>query len=384
MAVGQLMRTTLAGLLVSTALTSCSGSGEDSGQAATSSSGSGSVSGASGQTPARGSPGSRGTAGPTGSSGPVLPAGNGSLTAQVLARLGAPYLTDSQVPTAARGTWKGSQVAAIAQGEDVTLVIKESQGWKIVGGWWPSKGLPGPYLGGRRHVLALGSDARQGQDIQRSRADTIQLIGVDGQGGGGILGMPRDSYVRLPSGRQGKINGAMPAGGPTAMVSAVSSTTGIPIQGYLLSDFVGFQRAVHAIGGITVTLDRPVKDIPAGTRNLGGKQALTLARERKTLPRGDFDRSANQGLLLMSGMIKLRGEGPQRLPALMTAISPHVSTDLTPAQVITLLASAYQVNPTRVGRLVADGQPVMIGGASVVQLTGKASSQLASFRDGNL
>ncbi|WP_157508708.1 LCP family protein [Luteipulveratus halotolerans] len=376
-------RTTLAGLLVAASVASVAGcSGDDSGSATTGSAAAPTTT--TGAAAATSSPGSASTSSAA-PSGPALAAGNGTLTPQVLQRLGKTSFTDAELAGASRGTWKGTGIAVRAQGQDVTLLVKEGATWKIVGGWWPSKGAPGPYLGGKRHVVALGSDARLGQDIQHSRADTIQVVGVDGKGGGGILGLPRDTLTTLPNGSQGKINGAMVSGGPAGMARTVSRTTGIPLQGYLLTDFVGFQRAVHAIGGITVTLKRPVKDVPAGTHNLTAKQALTVARERKSLPGGDFDRSANQGLILMSGYAKLRTLGPTRLPGLMTAISPHMSSDLTPAQVLTLLASAYQANPSRVGRSVADGQAGSgPGGASVVRLTPAAKAEFGRFRDGNL
>ena len=375
-------RTTLAGLLVASTLAACSG--DDSGakgaaESAAASGGSSAATSQAGTTSGSSAPAS------AVSTGPALPAGNGTLTPQVLQRLGKTSFTDAEMTGASRGTWKGTGIAVRAQGQDVTLLVKEGAAWKVVGGWWPSKGAPGHYLGGKRHVVALGSDARLGQDIQHSRADTIQVVGLDGKGGGGILGIPRDSLATLPNGSQGKINGAMVSGGPAGMARTVSRTTGIPLQGYLLTDFVGFQRAVHAIGGITVTLKRPVKDVPAGTHNLTAKQALTVARERKSLPGGDFDRSANQGLILMSGYAKLRNLGPTRLPGLMSAISPHMSTDLSTAEVLTLLASAYQANPSRVGRSVADGQAgTGPGGASVVRLTPAAKAEFGRFRDGNL
>ena len=48
-------------------------------------------------------------------------------------------------------------------------------------------------------VLALGSDARPGEDPLRTRADAIQLVGVDlGTGAGAVIGIPRDSWVADP------------------------------------------------------------------------------------------------------------------------------------------------------------------------------------------
>jgi len=55
-------------------------------------------------------------------------------------------------------------------------------------------------------VLAIGSDARPGQDMRRTNGDSIHLIGVDpGTGAGTIVGFPRDSWVAIPGHGTGKI-----------------------------------------------------------------------------------------------------------------------------------------------------------------------------------
>src|SRR4051794_25711655 len=45
-------------------------------------------------------------------------------------------------------------------------------------------------------VLCLGSDARPGQRLTGTRADAIQLVGLNLKTGAGtMIGIPRDSYV---------------------------------------------------------------------------------------------------------------------------------------------------------------------------------------------
>ena len=46
-------------------------------------------------------------------------------------------------------------------------------------------------------MLAIGSDARPGQPLERTRADVLQVIGIDGSGGGGVMGLARDLWVPL-------------------------------------------------------------------------------------------------------------------------------------------------------------------------------------------
>ena len=102
---------------------------------------------------------------------------------------------------------------------DVTLAVrsKGKKAWVVVGGWWPSLGAKGkPDLGGRQHVLLIGSDARPGQKMSRARADALQLVGVDGTGGAGVMGFARDLWVPIPGHGHGKLNAAMVYRGPAA------------------------------------------------------------------------------------------------------------------------------------------------------------------------
>ena len=150
-------------------------------------------------------------------------------------------------------------------------------------------------------MLRIGSDARtQGQKVDRSRADSLQVVGVDGHGGGGVIGMARDSWVPLATGGKGKINSAMVFGGPKAELDTVRNATGLPIEGYVLIGFGGFTQLVNDAGGHP---DRPARDgadashgrprrRPADSSD--GKKALAYARARKTLAGGDFGRSATR------------------------------------------------------------------------------------------
>lgn len=283
-------------------------------------------------------------------------------------------------PGGSTGTWKGTKIGVLTKGQDTTLVVRSKDTWKIVGGWWPSKNLPGPYLGGKRHVVMLGSDARTHQPVARSRADAIQVVGLDGKGGAGILGIPRDTRATMPGGGTGKVNAAMPKGGPAAQKATVARMTGLPIQGYLVTGMNGFGATVDAMGGVKVTLKRKIRHLKPGTHTLKGADLLWVARERKTLPRGDIDRSSNQGMVLVAVLTTLRERGISKLPDLMTKTGRHFQTNLSTAQVLTLLANGYALSPTRVGRTVADTRPA----GPDLALTSKAQKTFKRFADGNL
>ncbi|WEV77750.1 LCP family protein [Janibacter cremeus] len=301
------------------------------------------------------------------------------------------YGSQSITGAATTGTWRGAKVAVVTSEDDVTLAARpKGEQWRVVGGWWPSMDEKADLGTGPRHVLLLGSDARPGQTVERSRADAIQLLGVDGSGGAGVMGFARDLWVPIPGHGHGKLNAAMVYGGPKAEVGAVSSLSGIDVDGYLVTGFGGFKAIVDELGPLSFDspdgLDShlPGGQIPEGKSKLGPNEALAYSRERKTLPRGDFDRSRHQGLLILAAAIQARVQGPDTLPRALTVIDEHATSDLTATQMLRFAASFYKVNPMKVGHEVAVGPTGMQSGQSIVRLGAESRKDLRSFRDGRL
>jgi LCP family protein required for cell wall assembly len=298
--------------------------------------------------------------------------------------------TGSVDATAKVGSWMGTPVAVVTAGDDVTLAVGPT--WKVVGGWWPSLGVATPSLGGGpRWVLAIGSDARKGQPLERTRADVLQVIGIDGKGGGGVMGMARDLWVPLATGGKGKINSAMVFGGPRAQVSTVRSVTGLPVEGYVVIGFSGFKKIVDDEGGIPIVIPKTVVAshaknlvIKAGAQTLSGAEALAYARERKTLPDGDFGRSRHQGEVILAAAIKAKLAGPIAIPSALTSFSTVGRSNLSAEQILTFTAGLHQLSPLQVGRGVAQGAFGWAGQQSIVVLGRQARTLFAEFRDGNL
>ena len=118
-------------------------------------------------------------------------------------------------------------------------------------------------------VLMLGSDARPGQPVLRSRADAIQLVGINTKSGAGVtIGIPRDSYVPVPGYGRQKINSSLLFGGPQLMARAVGDMVGIRPDYVFTTSFWGFSTMVKAIGGITVDSKYAFGDVvrPQGYR----------------------------------------------------------------------------------------------------------------------
>lgn len=299
--------------------------------------------------------------------------------------------TASVVATGVVSSWRGVPIAVVTSGKDVTLAVAAPK-WKVVGGWWPSVGVSKASLGGGpRRVLFIGSDARPGQAVDGSRADSLHIVAFDGQGGGGVLGIPRDSYVSLATGGKGKINSALTFGGPVGLQRTVVSLTGVRLEGYMITGFGGFQTLINGLGRLPVSSPVAIKDkmsganIRVGVNKLNGAEALAFGRARHGVAGGDFGRSANQGRMIMAAADFAKLLGPPALPGILSKAAGHIATNLSAEQVLTFAAGAYVTNPKKVHNKVA------IGGfgwtadrQSIVLLDANARRMFADIKDGNL
>ena len=76
-------------------------------------------------------------------------------------------------------------------------------------------------------ILAVGSDARPGQDMLRSRGDALQLVGLNAKTGAATaIGIPRDSWVSILGYGSNKVNAALAFGGPDLLGRAVGNWWG--------------------------------------------------------------------------------------------------------------------------------------------------------------
>ncbi|GAB3208875.1 LCP family protein [Marinactinospora thermotolerans] len=175
-----------------------------------------------------------------------------------------------------------------------------------LGGDRPAAGATGAL-----DFLVIGSDSRGELDrgaqaelgvgnAAGQRSDTMMLVHVnEDRDQITVIGIPRDSWVRVPGHGEAKINAAYAYGGPQLAIQTVESTTGVRIDHYVEVDFAGFVDVVDALGGIEVCLEEPIYDekahlnMGAGTHHVDGTEALAFARTRKTVD-GDLDRIDRQ------------------------------------------------------------------------------------------
>lgn len=227
-------------------------------------------------------------------------------------------------------------------------------------------------------VLLIGSDARPGENIAETRADSLHILAINpAKAKATIVGIPRDSYVDIPGRGQDKINTAMFYGGPELVVETVEELTGITLDYWALTGFKTFTAMVNGVDGLVVDVPFAMNDefseafFEPGIQRLDGQQALAFARNRHDLLAGDFGRSENQGLLMVSALAQFKKEftkDPGRMLIWVSSFLQHAQTTVALDDLTDLAFTATAISPKRVVNAVFPGTNAMVGTTSVVNL----------------
>lgn len=225
-------------------------------------------------------------------------------------------------------------------------------------------------------ILAVGSDARPGEDMLRSRGDALQLIGINTRTDAATaIGVPRDSWVSIPGHGMNKINASLYFGGPKVMAQSMADLVGITPDYVMVTRFPFFENMVDDIGGIEVHNPRRFTDpylkkegFKQGRIHLGGYDAMAFSRIRKTLVGGDFDRSANQQRTLrgIHARIRAQADRPGFIERGVMTVLKNMSTNLGPAELYQLAQAVAQVEPGKITTCVIGGRVGSTAGQSVV------------------
>jgi LCP family protein required for cell wall assembly len=280
----------------------------------------------------------------------------------------------------------GGEIAVIEMDSgDLLLAADEGAGWRIVGAN-PVDGTPW-YGEEPRMVMVLGSDARPGQDQQRLRADSIHILTANpSEGTGTILGFPRDSWVSSPYGSM-KFTTLMAGRGPQVMVDKVIDTWNLPVEGYVVTGFAGFEDLMRQIGSIPITLPIAIPNQKdwvgwnAGEQILSPQRTLEYSRTRKRVPGGDLTRSANQGLVMLATLRVLQMNDITDAPEIVSVLLDHAWSSLAPPDLIQLAATIHTHDADEIENVVLPGTLGRAGAASVVRLTSGAEDMLADLAD---
>ena len=106
-------------------------------------------------------------------------------------------------------------------------------------------------------ILILGSDIRPSFGEKYGRSDTAILLRLDAEKNLiSVMSIPRDLKTEIPGHGTEKFNAAYSDGGPKLTVEVVKELTGLKINHEINIDFLGFVRAVDAIGCVYTDVDR--------------------------------------------------------------------------------------------------------------------------------
>ncbi|MCT8140409.1 LCP family protein [Anaerobacillus sp. CMMVII] len=188
------------------------------------------------------------------------------------------------------------------------------------------------------HILLIGVDS---EGDGPARTDTIIVAQYQPKNGKvKLISLMRDSYVSIPGYRDNKINTAFFFGGPELLRQTIKENFDIDIHYFASIDFNGFERVVDIISpdGIEVDIERRMfyQDVTGnvyinfepGIQRLDGKEALNYVRFRSDRE-NDFGRVRRQQEILS----KLKDElltfsGVTRLPTLLGAVEPYITTNI--------------------------------------------------------
>ncbi len=212
-------------------------------------------------------------------------------------------------------------------------------------------------------ILLMGSDARPKEEA--ARADTIIVARVDPQTKQvSMLSIPRDTRVEIPGHGVSKINAANfyggAEGGPALMIKTVEGFLGIKINHYMEVNFLGFQKAVDALGGVWINVDTTIDDpkaashsphlraqhIDKGYQLLTGEYALTYVRSR-AFPDADFTRMRHQQSFFKAlAEQSSRIENLPKLPSIAKSIAEYTATDMSVSEMLDIVMALKGIKAT--------------------------------------
>jgi LCP family protein required for cell wall assembly len=271
---------------------------------------------------------------------------------------------------------------------------------------------------GRVNILLAATSEDDGSHPGATLTDSIMIASIDPVNKSTTLvSIPRDLWVEIPDCSmyyREKINAVyqcgetdgfkedgLPDGGMGLLQKVIQEVTDLNINYYAKINYAAFREAVDSVGGIDVNIESPdprgIYDPnfdwicnytctkvkwPNGVAHLDGEHALYLARSRNSaggygLPRGDFDRTMYQRLMLIAlkdKAVSLETLGnPIKVSSLIDSIGNNVVTNFSRDDILNLYNVAKDIPSDDMKSIgLADEDVALLttgsaGGASIVQ-----------------
>jgi polyisoprenyl-teichoic acid--peptidoglycan teichoic acid transferase len=237
-------------------------------------------------------------------------------------------------------------------------------------------------------ILGIGGEGHDGPQL----TDTVILASFKPSTGKvALVSVPRDLLIQSRDFGALKLNAVnayaetkAKGRGPAAAAEELSIALGQPIAYWTRIDFSGFEKAINAIGGVDVTVDRSFTDnqfpmgdgsaavrtisFASGLQHMDGKTALDFARSRhgSNGEGSDFARSKRQEKIMLAVREKLLKAGtllnPFTLNSLIDTVKSSLVTNLQPWETIRLASEASGVKSSDVSLKVMSDENVLVNG----------------------
>lgn len=206
-----------------------------------------------------------------------------------------------------------------------------------------------------KNILLIGVDAREGENTDETRSDTMMLVSIDSTNKQiKLTSILRDIYIEIPGWKTRKLNAAQSHGGRQLLVDTLEYNFKVDIDNYMLVNFDMFITIIDELGGVDVAVtEKEAKYINSGSKmtelekeafkedivagdsvHFNGVQALWYSRIRYL--DSDFYRTQRQRKVITAIVGKAAKAGFSSLYTMMEKVMPMVETDMSQGEMIDL------------------------------------------------
>src|SRR5690606_7931410 len=242
----------------------------------------------------------------------------------------------------------------------------------------------------RVNILLLGGDAREAEENEMARSDSMIVASIDPvTKQANLFSILRDTYTDIEGYGKGRINTAITLGGAPLAMQTIGDLLDLEIQYYLYTDFEGFKALVDAIGGVYYTVEKNMKytdnadknhydiDLKEGYQLLDGDKALQYVRFRHDAM-SDYTRTERQRNFLMTVAKEMQSTwNIIRMKEIIDTVSPYIDTNISVNDMLTLgqLGAGLQIGDSAQIPPFDLLRETTVGGASVLGYSSKEDIQ---------
>ncbi|MHB2017957.1 MAG: LCP family protein [Candidatus Xenobia bacterium] len=241
------------------------------------------------------------------------------------------------------------------------------------------------------NILVLGldvdwDDVKHAQSSDNSRSDTMFVLSVAPDGKRiGMLSIPRDFWVEMPTGGMDRINSAYGLGKTDDQKvhyaeQVVEKLTGTHIDKFVVVKIELAKELIDALGGITLNVEKNMDyddnwgllhvHLKKGLQHLNGEQAIGYARFRHD-EEGDRGRIRRQQQFVNALIKELKNpanyDTPGKLAHIAHIFRTYLSTDISLPEMVDLarVYKDFKRQNLRTGHL--EGDDIVVDGAQVIR-----------------